>query len=68
LARSLLDPTPVEYYAYRVGLTAQWKSGPINFSAAAGDEVEREFDFFRQRRRINRGGRVYAEFGLTWRR
>jgi hypothetical protein len=67
LARSLLDATPVEYYAYRVGLTVQWKSGPINFSVAAGDEVEREFDFFRQQRRIYRGGRVYAEFGITWR-
>ncbi len=67
LARSLLGETPVEYYAYRVGLIAQWKSGPINFSAAAGDEVEREFDFYRQRRRIHRGGRAYAEFGITWR-
>ena len=67
LAQSLLANTPVEYYAYRVGLTALWKIGPINFSAAAGDEVEREFDFFRQRRRIHRGGRAYAEFGLTWR-
>jgi len=66
LARSLLGETPVEYYAYRVGTTARWKSGPWNFSAAAGDEVEREFDFFRQRRRINRGGRVYVELGISW--
>ena len=66
LARTLLGETPVEYYAYRLGASAQWKSGPINFSAAAGDEVEREFDFFRQRRRIHRGGRAYAELGITW--
>jgi hypothetical protein len=52
LVRRLLDATLVEDY----------------FSPAAGAEVERKFDFFRQRRRIDRGGRAYAEFGLTWRR
>lgn len=62
--------TPVEFDSFRAGATLSWHHSSVHkdeFFAAAGADVEREFDFFGQRRRIQPAGAPYIEVTAKFR-
>lgn len=61
--------TPVEYSSYRGGVTATWKmSASFEFSATAGAELERSFDYFRLHQRVHGDGAAYGKLRVSWKK
>lgn len=62
-------PTPVEYTSYRAGIEWSKKSKPgLNLAVGAGAEIERDFDFFRQGRKLHGRGSSYFKISAAYSR
>jgi len=66
------DPTPVrtrvEYYGYRVGASLAYKLGQgFEVTGGGGVELEREFDFYQESKRIDAARAPYLELSVVYR-
>jgi hypothetical protein len=67
LTDALPARTPVEYDAYRIGATVTYlDNNGLKISAVIADETEREFDFFREHRRVHGSAAPCGELSVGW--